>query len=79
MEMNKGKHAGIFQLNRLQIRERTFGFHLATLDIRQDSLVHRQVIGRILNDVNWLELDAATRADRLTALLQADRVTRLTR
>ena len=72
MEMNKGKHAGIFQLNRLQIRERTFGFHLATLDIRQDSLVHRQVIGRILRDVNWLELDADTRADRLTTLLQAD-------
>ena len=72
MEMNKGKHAGIFQLNRLQIRERTFGFHLATLDIRQDSLVHRQVIGRILRDEGWLELDADTRADRLTALLQAD-------
>jgi phosphoenolpyruvate carboxylase len=71
MEMNKGKHAGIFQLNRLQIRERTFGFHLATLDIRQDSLVHRQVIGRILNDDNWLELDAEARADRLTALFRA--------
>jgi len=74
MEMNKGKHAGIFQLNRLQIRERTFGFHLATLDIRQDSLVHRQVIGRILKDVNWLELDAEMRADRLTFLLQADQL-----
>jgi phosphoenolpyruvate carboxylase len=33
LELNKGKHAGIFQLNRLQIRERTFGFHLATLDM----------------------------------------------
>ena len=74
MEMNKGKHAGIFQLKRLQIRERTFGFHLATLDIRQDSLVHRQVIGRILNDVGWLELDAETRADRLTTLLKADQL-----
>ena len=74
MEMNKGEHAGIFQLNRLQIRERTFGFHLATLDIRQDSLVHRQVIGRILNDDSWLELDAETRADRLTALLRADQL-----
>ena len=72
MDMNKGRHAGIFQLNRLQIRERTFGFHLATLDIRQDSLVHRQVIGRILKNENWLELDADTRADRLTVLLQDD-------
>lgn len=74
MEMHKGKHAGIFQLNRLQIRERTFGFHLATLDIRQDSLVHRQVIGRILNENSWLELGADARADRLTALLRADQL-----
>ena len=72
MEMNKGKHAGIFQLNRLQVRERTFGFHLATLDIRQDSLVHRQVIGRILNDDSWLEQNADSRADRLTELLRAE-------
>ncbi len=72
MEMNKGKHAGIFQLNRLQARERTFGFHLATLDIRQDSLIHRQVIGRILKDDGWLDLDADVRADRLTALLRSD-------
>jgi len=71
MEMNKGKHAGIFLLNRLQIRERTFGFHLATLDIRQDSLVHRQVIACILKDDGWLELDEEARAERLTELLLA--------
>ena len=74
MEANKGKHAGIFQLNRLQVRQRTFGFHLATLDIRQDSLVHRQVIGQILNDDGWLELDEEARADRLTALLETDQL-----
>ena len=72
LELNKGKHAGTFQLNRLQVRERTFGFHLATLDIRQDSLVHRQVIGQILHDEGWSELDADTRADRLTKLLSAE-------
>ena len=71
LEMNKGQHAGIFPLNRLQIRERTFGFHLATLDIRQDSLVHRQVIGRILGEENWLDLDAEARSARLTSLLRA--------
>ena len=74
MEMNKGKHAGIFQLNRLQVREKTFGFHLATLDIRQDSLVHRQVVGQILEAPDWLEQSAETRADRLTTLLQADQL-----
>jgi len=69
MQMNKGQHAGIFALNRLQIRERTFGFHLATLDIRQDSLVHRQVIAQILKDDTWMNLDAGTRAGRLSRLI----------
>jgi phosphoenolpyruvate carboxylase len=72
MQDNKGQHAGIFTLNRLQLRERTFGFHLATLDVRQDSQVHRQVIARILNDENWSDLDAEKRADRLTQLLLSD-------
>ncbi len=74
MEANKGQHAGIFLLNRLQTREQTFGFHLATLDIRQDSLVHRRVIARILRDDDWLDLDADTRADRLTEQLESGRL-----
>ncbi len=74
MEANKGKNAGVFLLNRLQTREQTFGFHLATLDIRQDSLVHRQVIGKILNEENWLGMAAQDRADRLTELLEANRL-----
>ena len=69
LQENKGQHAGVFALNRLQIREMTFGFHLATLDIRQDSLVHRQVIARILDDDDWLDLDAGIRADRLSELI----------
>jgi phosphoenolpyruvate carboxylase len=72
MNTNKGLHAGVFALNRLLIRERTFGFHLATLDIRQDSLEHRKVIARILADENWMEEDPQVRADRLSALLQTD-------
>jgi len=72
LQMNKGQHAGIFALNRLQVREKTFGFHLATLDIRQDSLVHRQVIAQILADDGWMGLDAGIRADRLTQLLQSE-------
>lgn len=72
LERHKGQHAGIFALNRLQIRERTFGFHLATLDIRQDSLVHRQVIARVLADDGWVDLDSTSRAERLSALLQSN-------
>jgi phosphoenolpyruvate carboxylase len=69
MQINKGQHAGIFALNRLQIRERAFGFHLATLDIRQDSLVHRQVIAKILKDDTWMDLDEGIRASRLSTLI----------
>jgi phosphoenolpyruvate carboxylase len=74
LQKHKGQHAGIFALNRLQVRERTFGFHLATLDIRQDSLVHRQVIAKILEDDTWINLDAGTRADRLSELIQSPRM-----
>jgi len=74
LQKNKGQHAGIFALNRLQVRERTFGFHLATLDIRQDSLVHRQVIAQILEDDTWIDLDAGTRAERLSELIQSPRM-----
>jgi phosphoenolpyruvate carboxylase len=77
MQTNKGRHAGIFALNRLQIRERTFGFHLATLDIRQDSLVHRQVIAKILNDRDWMNLDAETRAGRLSGLILSGQLPQL--
>ena len=37
---NRGKHAGWFAVQRLLRRAQTFGFHLATLDLRQDSAVH---------------------------------------
>jgi len=77
LKMNRGEHAGIFALSRLQMREKTFGFHLATLDIRQDSLVHRQVIAKILDDDAWIDLDADIRADRLTELLLSEELPKL--
>ncbi|MFT5502161.1 MAG: phosphoenolpyruvate carboxylase, partial [Woeseiaceae bacterium] len=41
---NKGEHAGLFAVRRLLRRIETFGFHFLTLDVRQDALVHRQVV-----------------------------------
>ncbi len=72
LQANRGQHAGLFAVRRLQQRERTFGFHLTTLDIRQDALVHRQVVGQVLGVPDWEQLDADTRADTLTQHLQAD-------
>ncbi len=47
---NKGEHAGLFAVKRLLRRIDTFGFHLVTLDIRQDAEVHRRVIGECLGE-----------------------------
>ncbi|HCV97203.1 MAG TPA: phosphoenolpyruvate carboxylase, partial [Stenotrophomonas sp.] len=41
---NKGDHAGGFAVRRLLWRVRTFGFHLARLDVRQESSVHGRAL-----------------------------------
>jgi phosphoenolpyruvate carboxylase len=69
LERHRGRHAGLFGVRRLQRRVDTFGFHLATLDARQDALVHRQVLSTLLGHDDWLERDAAQRAELLEAEL----------
>src|SRR5919197_1373868 len=66
---HRGTHAGLFGVRRLLRRVETFGFHLATLDVRQDALVHRAVTGRLLGDARWNERPAAERAARLARAL----------
>ena len=66
-----GVHAGLFGVRRLQRRVETFGFHLATLDVRQNALVHRSVAGRLLDDSGWLERSSAERTARLHRTLAA--------
>ncbi|MEJ2513805.1 MAG: phosphoenolpyruvate carboxylase [Gammaproteobacteria bacterium] len=66
---NKGANAGLFAVNRLLWRAETFRFHLATLDLRQDSEVHRRVIGHCLGDPEWMERPRPERTRRLQALL----------
>ncbi|HKY90887.1 MAG TPA: phosphoenolpyruvate carboxylase [Nevskiaceae bacterium] len=61
----KGLHAGWFAVRRLLWRVRTFGFHLARLDCRQDSRVHAQAIGALLRDPEWTTRDAAAQSERL--------------
>lgn len=62
---NLGRHAGLFAVERLIRKVATFGFHLATLDVRQDALVHRQAVAQLLDRPDWLELDAAARTEVL--------------
>lgn len=66
---NKGEHAGLFAVQRLLRRIDTFGFHLVTLDIRQDAQVHRQVIGECLGEDDWFEMSVADRTQRLVEAL----------
>lgn len=69
---NKGEHAGAFQVRRLIRRARTFGFHLATLDIRQSSNVHRAVVGQGLGDADWALRSSDERVARLREAVQRD-------
>jgi phosphoenolpyruvate carboxylase len=69
---HRGRHAGLFAIRRLQRRVATFGFHLATLDVRQHAAVHHGVIARSLDEPNWLQLDRTTRQSRLSELIARD-------
>jgi len=65
LRQNEGRHAGLFVLRRLLLRLKTFGFHLATLDIRQDAMVHRRAMAELLGEDQWLELPKARRTEIL--------------
>ncbi len=65
LSFNKGVHAGLFAVKRLLRRIHTFGFHMVTLDVRQDAEVHRRVVGECLGEDDWLEWPAEKRAERI--------------
>src|SRR5271163_3118910 len=69
---NRGRHAGYFLVRRLLRRVRTFGFHLATLDVIQHAKVHDEVIARGLGLPEWPALPAMERLQRLRELLARD-------
>ena len=55
-------------MRRLLRRVRTFGFHLARLDVRQDARVHDDALAALLDDADWAERDKDVRAERLRPL-----------
>jgi phosphoenolpyruvate carboxylase len=65
LAFNKGRNAGLFAVQRLLRRIRTFGFHLVTLDVRQDAEVHRRVVGECLGEDDWLDMTAGERTKRI--------------
>lgn len=66
---HRGEHAGRFALQRVLWRVRTFGFHLATLDLRQDSGTHDAAVAALLDDAQWSARAPAERIAPLHALI----------
>lgn len=64
-----GRHAGWLALRQLLQRVDTFGFHLATLDLRQESGAHDQALAALFGDASWPQREAAQRREQLVAVI----------
>lgn len=69
---HRGVHAGYFAVRRLLARIDTFGFHLATLDLRASADVHHTVLSQGLDDPSWRQRSALERHARLIEILDRD-------
>jgi phosphoenolpyruvate carboxylase len=69
---NKGVNAGLFYIRRLLRRIDTFGFHLASLDVRQHASVLHEIIARGNDDPAWLARPSAERRRLLAEILEKD-------
>jgi phosphoenolpyruvate carboxylase len=72
LRANKGANAGLFYVQRLLRRIDTFGFHVATLDVRQHTSVHHQVLARGLDDPHWCARSSVLRRKLLGEALAND-------
>jgi phosphoenolpyruvate carboxylase len=72
LRAHHGRHAGLFPVERLLCRARTFGFHLATLDVRQHATVHRDVVRQGLGQADWYDTEPAVRSKVLCDSLTRD-------
>jgi phosphoenolpyruvate carboxylase len=70
LRANRGQHAGLFELKRLLRRIETFGFHMATLDVRQSSEAHARVVAEGLHEDRWQDFTSARATLRIKDALQ---------
>ena len=70
LRTHRGEHAGLFAVQRLLRRVEAFGFHLATIDLRQHAHVHRAVLATLLKDPDWNTRPAPDRLARLRRVLE---------
>jgi phosphoenolpyruvate carboxylase len=71
---HRGLNAGAYAVRRLIWRVRTFGFHLARLDVRQDSRVHDDALGALLQDETWTQRKPGERIDALRPYASGENV-----
>jgi phosphoenolpyruvate carboxylase len=69
LQAHRGEHAGGFAVRRLRRRAQAFGFHLATLDLRQESTQHDLALAALLDDPEWPSRAWPERAGRLRELI----------
>jgi phosphoenolpyruvate carboxylase len=72
LQANKGANAGLFYVRRLLRRIDTFGFHLATLDVRQHASVLHRVVAQGIDDARWMQRTSAERRKMLAEALERD-------
>ena len=72
LRANRGEHAGGFAVRRLRRRAACFGFHLASLDLRQDSATHDAALAALLDDADWATRSVAERTAWLHRLLRGE-------
>jgi phosphoenolpyruvate carboxylase len=73
LRANKGVNAGLFYVERLLRRIDTFGFHLATIDVRQHASVLHAVVAQGFDDRAWRERSSSERRKLLAQALEKDR------
>src|SRR5690606_8041379 len=73
LEHNRGAHAGCGALRRVLQRARCFGFHLASLDLRQESSAHDAALAALLGDPGWPARPVAERVALLQELIEGSR------
>jgi phosphoenolpyruvate carboxylase len=72
LKANRGLHAGYQLVRRLLLRVDTFGFHLATLELKQHADVHHRVIAQGIDDADWTKRPRAERIEKLSEILRRD-------
>ena len=72
LHAHKGVNAGYRSVQQLLRRIDTFGFHLARLDVRQESAAHHDILAQGLDDPQWRTRTSAERHLRLAQAIARD-------